>query len=459
MKEYSFSEEDKLAELRETGEAIGKLAQDEKAFGRVAEAFLAQNAEHFQTELSKIGLLHRCRLICRWFCSKHCVFVCVKLCKEPPGGQLDIAELREFALVTERLTAEEGLLNSFLQAVEREDAATFNRLLSKRKWDRFCHQLCHFLCHVRCRRICKLLCPPPPLITEVGYIPTSQINPVGYGSGPSSPPGTCPADNKPAGVGNHPFGGLENIRGEFFNIANPFQYKVEFATGLGGPWIPILHPVSDFRFNPGFHPPLFLHYARLPDAQGWYNVAEMGLAGRDYLTDWDTPGDRNKLYYLRLTVRNAALTEFQSPIVPVRADNGLPLPTPPLIELQLQTPDGKRRKLGCCETVEHGGGNLVVITLQAWDENFSRIDVNLLGGCNGSYAIVDTGGKPLSKTYNGNLADTGYPVPTEFLWDPWKARIRPCCYLIDARIYDRTIVNNFWSGGHWAEAWHSITIA
>jgi|SRR5215211_5778137 len=26
---------------------------------------------------------------------------------------------------------------------------------------------------------------------------------------------------------------------------------------------------------------------------------------------------------------------------------------------------------------------------------------------------------PLSKMYNGNTADHGYPVPTSFIWDPW----------------------------------------
>src|SRR5581483_1262963 len=121
--------------------------------------------------------------------------------------------------------------------------------------------------------------------------------------------------------------------------------------------------------------------------------------------------------------------------------------------------NSKRRKLGCCEKVERGDGNLVVITLQASDENFSQISVALLGGCNSSYAIVDKDGKPLSKTYNGNTADTGYPAPAEFLWDPWKDKIDPCCYIIDVRIYDRAIIGNAWSGGHTSEGWRSITIA
>ena len=120
---------------------------------------------------------------------------------------------------------------------------------------------------------------------------------------------------------------------------------------------------------------------------------------------------------------------------------------------------GTRTKLGCCEEVEQGKGNLLVITLRASDANFSAISVQLLGGCGASYALVATDGTPLSKTYNGSIADTGYPVDTEFLWDPWAAGVSPCCYLIYVTISDRAIVNNYWSGGHQSSNWHSITIA
>ncbi|PYS83738.1 MAG: hypothetical protein DMF67_07810 [Acidobacteria bacterium] len=464
--EQGGSGEERLEELRQTGEAIGKLAQNPDAFERAVNAFRAQDAERFQAELAKLDLLRFCVLICRWLCSKHCVFICFRLCRGPvkvDTDQLPVAEMREFALATAQLARQDALLRRFLDAVDREDAAAFNRLLVEMKWERFCHQLCHYLCVVRCRLVCRLMCPPPPLITEVGYIPTSQIDPTGRASGPSLPPGTTPPDNKPAGVGDHPFGGLENIRG-VFNVANPFQYKVEFGPAPGGPWTPITQPITDIYPDPLFplpgHPSPITTHPRLPLAGGWYNVSEMGLLGPDYLTDWPTPPDRDKLYYLKLTVRNAALTEFQSPVTPARVDNGSPNPAPrPIIDLQLQTPDGQRRTLGCCEKVERGKGNLVVITITAWDENFSSINVALLGGCGWSFPIVDTGGTSLSKTYNGNIADTGYPVATEFLWDPWAAKIDPCCYLIDVRINDRAIINNSWSGGHPNENWRSITIA
>ena len=461
-----LSPQEKLLELQQTGEAIGKLAADEAVFTQAAEAFRAQNADAFQSILGKAGLLSFCRLICSWFCSKHCVFYCSRLCRNV-DAEFDPGNIREwydFAHVTAALAKDQPLLERFLAAVTAEDASLFERLLAELKWQRYCHQLCHFLCTVRCRLACKLMCPPPPLITEVSLLPSSQFPTSGPGtglaSGPSFPPGPTPGDDKPAGVGDHPIGGLSNIRGAFV-IASPYQYKVEYTTDPSNPasWQPILTAVSDYRFNPGYPPPpLFLYYSRVPDASGWYNVADMGLLGSDYLTDWQTPaGAVNDQYYLRLTVRNAALTEFESPIVPVRVDNTAP--TKPSITLQLQMPDGSRKKLGCCETVTQGNGNLVVITLQASDANFAAISVELLGGCGASYSIVDTGGNSLSKTYNGDVTDTGYPAPTEFLWNPWAAKISPCCYLIDVRIDDRTVTDNAWSGGHSNENWQSITIA
>ena len=466
MADTPLNDQERLAELRDTGQAIAKLAADEAAFTRAAEAFRALDRDAFQAELSKAQILQHCGLICRWFCSKHCIFVCMRLCKQPPvvvEPADQIKEMLEFAGVTARIAADEELLKAFMAAVDAVDDKAFSALIKKLKLERFCHQICHFICTVRCQRVCRWLCPPPPLITEVGFIPTSRIDALGRATGPSFPPGTTPADNKPAGIGDHPFGGIANIRG-VFNVAGAFQYKVEYSLTPVGPWTPILTPINDYQWNFGPPPPPppfppFIYYTRLPAAGGWYNVSEMGLIGPDYLTDWDTPADRDQLYYLKLTVRNAALVEFESPAQPVRVDNGLPLPTPPLIDLALQMPDGTRRKLGCCESISRGDGNLLVVTLQAWDENFSAISVNLIGGCGVSVPLVSTTAVPLSKTYNGNVADTGYPLPTDFLVDPWSLKVDPCCYLIYVTVSDRAIVNNFLSGAHSVSNWRSITIA
>lgn len=448
----------RMDELRQSAEAVGKLAENEQAFSAVVAAFQQKNVEGFQAALSSVGLLGRCRLICRFFCSKHCIYACLKLSRDLPErtNQLPIDEWRQFALVLARIANDAAVLQQLVSVVEQENSAEYAAIVKRLQLAPYSYQLCHWLCGISCRRECKLFCPPPPTITEVGFIPTSQIDAEGRAAGPSFPPGPTPADNKPAGVGDHPFGSITNIRG-VFEIANPVQYKVEYATSTTGPWTPILTPIQDFQLN-ATPPPIFNYYTRLPDASGWYNVSEMGLEGIDYLTDWNTPAaDADQLYYLRLTVRDAMSNEYESALVPARVDNVAP--TKPVIQLTLQLPDGTQQKLGCCEKVEQGDGNLIVITLQASDANFSSIDVELLGGCGASYSIVDTGGHALSKTYNGNVADLGYPAPTTFLWNPWAAGISPCCYLIDVRIYDRVIAGNYWSGGHSNENWQSITIA
>jgi hypothetical protein len=172
------------------------------------------------------------------------VFICVNLCgpiQEQP--ELDVAEIRQFAEATARISQDEEALKRLLAAVESEDAASFRELVKQLQLERFCHQLCHWLCFVGCRLICNRLCLFP-LITEVSYIPTGQIDAMGYGSGPSIPPGTTPPDNKPAGVGDHPFGGIANIRG-FFGIPDPYQYKLELATSPAGPWTSITTPITD----------------------------------------------------------------------------------------------------------------------------------------------------------------------------------------------------------------------
>jgi hypothetical protein len=462
--------EGRLAELRETADAVGKLAADKDAFGQAVEAFRAQDVDAFRDVLDRFDLLGRCHLICRWLCGKHCVFVCFKLAgpvRDAPD-ELPVEEVRRFAGVVAEISADEALLARFVDVVDREDAEGFQALVKERKLQAFAHQLCHWLCFTRCRFVCRLLCPPPPLITHVGNIPVGQIDAQGYAAGPSQPVGYTPADNEPAGVGDHPFGGWANIRG-VFNVPDAAHYKVEFATNPAGPWTPIKTDLGDACWNGGV-----VGYTRGTDAAGWYQIGgppppcpppgtvdQHGMGffsmGNTHLTDWLTPAVPNDLFYLRLTVRTTTLALRYSPIVPVRIDNVAP--SQPVISLELLKPDGTKVPLGCCETVSREDGNKVVVTIQASDPNFSRISVSLIGGCGVSLPIVDTGGTALSKTYNGNILDTGYPAPTSFEWDPFAAPAPdPCCYLIYVQIWDRAIVNNFWSGGHGNVNWHSITL-
>jgi hypothetical protein len=102
--------------------------------------------------------------------------------------------------------------------------------------------------------------------------------------------------------------------------------------------------------------------------------------------------------------------------------------------------------------VKQGGGPLT-ITVEATDANFSALDVSLRGGCGVGIGIF-------SKTYNGNLADTGAPAPgIDIVWDPWAAGVEPCCYVVFVDISDRAIVNNSYAGRHTNSNWHAITIA
>ena len=158
---------------------------------------------------------------------------------------------------------------------------------------------------------------------------------------------------------------------------------------------------------------------------GWYDVADIPLSdggnttlGEKTLVYWTTPADG--LYYLRLRVRDGVTEKVSAPRA-VRVDNTAP-PTP-VIKLELLTPAGDLKPLKCGQ-VKKGNG-LIRITVEAHDDNFSALSVAAEGNSSLSVPVVavpeGTEGPPvpLSKTYNGNVADTGYPVPTSFIWDPW----------------------------------------
>jgi len=455
-----MTKEDIQKEIEKIGEIMAELAKDERAFRAILEAHEREDVMTFQSELKKHGLLEFCEKICFWICSKRCVSTCGFLCpvQEVGGKEIDVEEMRRFAQEFERLVKDREKLARLLEAYERKDPKAFQDELKKVELIRYCRQICSWICNIRCRRICVELCPPPPLITHIGLIPTTQFTPSGLANGPSVPPGPAPSPNPAAGVGDHPFGGKVNIRG-LFNIANPSQYKVEYSKSTTGPWTPIEAVLQDFYLVP--HPPFINYYTRSPTA-GWYNVADMGLGsqGKTYLTDWNTPSGTG-VYYLKLTVKNAMDVEFESPIVTVQVDNENPNIDQP--ELWLEKPDGSVVPLGCCGGVRKGDG-IIQIKIRAWDENFSQLTLVAEGGCSGSITITDlnTGGAPVSRTYNGNTADKGEPVTRIVRWDPWSgpSNVEPCCYVVVLSIWDRAIVDNHWAGGHGpVQRWVSLQIA
>lgn len=453
------------AGLVEIARAAERLAQDEGAFTAAAAAYAKRDAAAFEAALAAVGLEGECRWICFFFCEKACVRICTSFCPEKPP-RIDAQEMRDFALALGKLVGNQKAVDRLQAIIEKEDAKAWQTELNRLELSRFCHQLCRFFCWERCRHVCRQLCPPQPVITRVSSIPTSQFTGAGFGNGPSIPPFQVPLPDPASGVGDHPIGASSWLMGEF-NLPTAKEYKVEVATAPGGPYSPIAEPVPGYN---GFPPP-WPWPTRLPSGggdPGWYKVSEIwdsdggaNALGEKTLLFWTTPADG--VYYLRLRVRDGALQRVSGPLKVV-VDNTAP-PTP-VIHLELLKDDGSTEKL-VCGKVKKGQGKILV-TVQAWDQNFSRLSVAAEGNSSLTVPVVGVpfalwpGGAavPLSKTYNGNTADQGYPVPEQFVWDPWAdPRIVSCCYVVRIDIWDRAVLNNTWSGGHGNSGWEAIEIA
>jgi hypothetical protein len=473
------SRDPNLQELLQTAEAIEKLASNDAAFKAAHAAFMENNAERFEAALNEAGISEFCHLICRFFCRKHCIGRCRKFCPQPPRGEVNEEEILAFTKAVMPLFRDEAIIRRFLDIMDSENVDAWNEEIRRLNLEAFCYQLCTFLCSWRCKRRCFDLCPQKPLITRIGSIPISQINPMGYGSGPSIPPFYVAPPNPPAGYGDHPFGGEVWLMG-VFNMPTATEYLVEVSsTGPGGPYSPIIvgpqlgydnvppQPPPPPVPEPLVGPPWITPRSRTQSIgadPGWFKINELTdsdggrfTTGEKTLMMWPT-STPDGVYYLRLRVRDALMnTRVSSPQV-VRIDNTGPFPLPrPTITLQLQRPDGSRVPLKC-GTVKKGEG-LIVVTIHAYDPNMSQIAVTARGNSGLSVPVVDTSSTPLSKTYNGNIADQGYVVPTEFLWDPWNdPSIVPCCYLVYVEIWDRTIINNTYTGGHANAGWEAIEI-
>jgi hypothetical protein len=462
-----------LSELRETAEAAAALAAEPEAFKEAAAAYLAEDAGRFEAALERVRLVERCHLICRFFCWKHCVGVCKLFCPEP-GPAPDAPEMMEFAQALTRLMQNEAAVEELLTAVAASDVKAWNATITRLKLGRFCHQLCHFLCRARCKRVCRRLCPPKPLITRVGSIPVDQITPLGFGNGPGVPPFHVGVPDFVT-TGNHPFGASVWLMG-VFNYPPATQYKVEVANAPGGPYAAIDGiPVPGYNQNPS-PPPTNNDLpapGRLPVPGGWYNIADIpssdgGPIGNNEKTlmYWPSASVGDGVHYLRLQVRDGGgTTRVSSPQIAV-IDNSGPFPLPrPTITLELQKADGTTEPLKCGK-VKKGQG-LIRVTIHAFDPNLSGVSVTARGNSGLSVPVegiplpLFPGGAvvPLSKSYNGSLAEQGYPVPASFVWDPFNdPRYVPCCYLVYVEVNDRTILNDSYSGGHYNAGWEAIEI-
>jgi hypothetical protein len=457
---------DDVLELQSVARVAGVLANNKDAFTQAFQAYQAVDASRFQAALDLAGIPDECERICFFFCEKECVARCLLFCPEPGPAVFEVGELMAFAQVFAKITADTAQLRRLADIFDKQDVEAWNAFIRQNELGRFCHQLCHFFCEYRCRRVCRELCPPKPLITRVGSIPIARIGPNGLGNGPSIPPFHVGPPNPPAGYGDHPFGASVWLMG-VFNMPTATQYLVEVSsTGPMGTYNPIIvTSVEGYNWISVF--PFEVPCSRTPSSgvdPGWFNVADIcdsdggpTTVGEKTLLYWPTGSLPDGIYYLRLRVRDGITTRVSSPQV-VQLDNTGPFPLPrPTISLELQKQDGTRVPLKCGKV--HKGDGLIAVTIHAYDPNLSSVSVTARGDSGLSIPVVDVTNTPLSKTYNGNLLETGYPVPTTFLWDPWSdPNIVPCCYLVYIEINDRAILNDSYSGGHYNAGWEAIEI-
>ncbi len=467
--------------IQQMSEALENLAKNSEAFNNAHKAFAEKDAAKFEAALSKAGIAEHCHIICRFFCRKHCGGRCFKFCPKPNREEVDVKEILAFTNAITPLLKDGEIVKQLLEINETENVEGWNEFLKKNKLEIFCHQLCILLCAWRCKRKCFELCPPNPLITHVGSILVSQINSLGYANGPSDPIGFVGSPVPANGIGDHPFGGLVELKG-IFNMPTATEYLVEISSNFAGPYTPILvgpqfgsdyfpiqppPPVPPDPPFPGVGWILNQHFRSRSQSvgvdPGWFKInqicdSEGGrlTTGDKRLMMWPTSAP-DGVFYLRLSVRDGINTRISSPQV-VRLDNTGPFPLPrPTISLQLQKSDGTLVPLKCGK-VRKGDG-LILITIHAFDPNLNSVSVTARGNSGLSVPVVSTTMVPLSKTYNGNIADQGYILPTQFLWDPWNdPNIVPCCYLIYVEINDRTIINNAYNGGHFNSGWEAIEI-
>ena len=465
-KENPGQDPDDVMSLQAVARAAAQLAKNKEAFNQAVDAFNASDASRFQAALDRAGVGEHCDKICFFLCRKKCVAICLRFCLEPNPGPFDVAEMMDFAVALDKLASDQAAFRRLEEIVEKEDVEAWNAFIRQYQLGRFCHQLCHFFCEWRCREVCIDLCPPKPLITRVGSIPISQIGPTGLGNGPSIPPFHVAPPNPSAGYGDHPFGASVWLMG-VFNMPSATHYLVEVSsTGPLGTYSPItVASVTGYNWISSF--PFIASCVRTPSTgvdPGWFAIADIcdsdggpNTVGEKTLLYWPTGTLPDGIYHLRLRVRDGIVTRVSSPQV-VQLDNTGPFPLPrPTILLELEKPDGTRVPLKCGQ-VKKGEG-LIAVTIHAYDPNMSGVSVTARGNSGLSVPVIDITSTPLSKTYNGVLSETGYPVPTTFLWDPWSdPKIVPCCYLVYVEINDRAILNDHYAGGHSNSGWEAIEI-
>jgi len=160
-----------LSELRQGAEGIARLSENEETFRALVDAFRAQDGESMTRLLAHHDLAERCEVICRWLRSKECILLCLELAG-PPRLEEEPPDVREFAAVVGKVTADEEAVELLATAIQERDAESWATLVSAHGLERFSHLLCHWACTVHYRLVCRVVCQPqvverPPLILEL----------------------------------------------------------------------------------------------------------------------------------------------------------------------------------------------------------------------------------------------------------------------------------------------------
>jgi hypothetical protein len=98
-----------LNEVLEGAQSMATLAADEEVFRAAVDAFRAEDGESMAKLLAGHDLAERCEVVCHWLRSKECVLLCLWLAGPPPLDA-EPPDVREFAQVVAKLTADEELV-------------------------------------------------------------------------------------------------------------------------------------------------------------------------------------------------------------------------------------------------------------------------------------------------------------------------------------------------------------
>ena len=116
-----------LNEVLEGAQAMAALAVDEEVFRATVDAFRAEDGESMSKLLDRHKLAERCEVVCHWLRSKEAVLLCLELAGPPPVEEQELPDVREFAELVAKLTADEEAVELMARAVEERDQGRLAR--------------------------------------------------------------------------------------------------------------------------------------------------------------------------------------------------------------------------------------------------------------------------------------------------------------------------------------------